>query len=433
MAFEAETDALLIDANGTARCFPQFDGVAAVHVVELRDGGEPVDVSQNEPQWRYADIAVGATVEPGLLILSGDNAIVWRISVAPDARLAGVLLLGNDKQLVTGLPAGTPLGRSYDRERNGRPAPPCGTLSDVTTRTALEREARVNEARVREAVRDWESERTKVGNYRSFLAELLRRKVDETALTLAQTVVTEAEARLAVVQRDVDALRARGKNVHSLSNQLGNGLPNWPINSDLRPNMGLSDGLFGLMYQPLATEMVRTLSELGPYTLASYQRARDTGRSFAISQEIVAAHDAMRAEGAKQLAALRPPTLPLRSEGVQYLAAPSEMTDTEALRFLAERGYLMESQQMVDYLCELRKGRSLALGVPPAKNECDANVRDYPIIILGPIAFPSGLCGANSRDFILPVGVPEPIGDRCHSTVWPMAGMPYSMRDLINR
>ena len=58
------------------------------------------------------------------------------------------------------------------------------------------------------------------------------------------------------------------------------------------------------------------------------------------------------------------------------------------------------------------------LNVAGSQNEAISNLPFHPYVVQGPMTFPSGLYGAHSVTFIVPKGVPRPLGNPGHSAVY---------------
>lgn len=82
-----------------------------VVVISVARGTTPLDVviDRSSEEVRGEEVVVGATPRPVVLVLSGDQPIVWNVGRAPGARIAGVLAQGRLRQAVTGLPKSTRL------------------------------------------------------------------------------------------------------------------------------------------------------------------------------------------------------------------------------------------------------------------------------------------------------------------------------------
>jgi hypothetical protein len=97
------------DPCGIAGLSGDFDVVA----IGVRRGSAPLEVAIDRSGRDVAqeDVVVGDTPKPVVLVLMGDDPIVWRIGRTESARIAGVLATGASRQAVIGLPASVPVTR----------------------------------------------------------------------------------------------------------------------------------------------------------------------------------------------------------------------------------------------------------------------------------------------------------------------------------
>jgi len=101
------------DPCGIAGLPADFDVVA----IGVGRGSLPLDVAIDKSGRDVAqeDVVVGDTPKPVVLVLMGEDPIVWRVGRTESARIAGVLATGASRQAVIGLPASVPVTR-YSRE-----------------------------------------------------------------------------------------------------------------------------------------------------------------------------------------------------------------------------------------------------------------------------------------------------------------------------
>jgi hypothetical protein len=83
----------------------EFDVVA----ISVRRGSTPLDVAIDRSGRDVAreDVAVGITPKPVVLVLMGEDPIVWNVGQAHGATIAGILAVGMHRQVVTGVPRST--------------------------------------------------------------------------------------------------------------------------------------------------------------------------------------------------------------------------------------------------------------------------------------------------------------------------------------
>ena len=82
-----------------------------VVVVSVERGSTPLAVALDQSGRDAAreEVVVGVTPKPVVLVLTGNDPIVWNVGRAPGARIAGVLAQGVHRQAVIGLPRTTPM------------------------------------------------------------------------------------------------------------------------------------------------------------------------------------------------------------------------------------------------------------------------------------------------------------------------------------
>jgi len=90
---------------------PGLSGDFDVVVVSVSRGSTPVDIvlDRSGRDVFQEDVVVGTTAKPVVLVLIGDDPIVWNVGKAEGARIAGVLAEGHYRQAVIGLPKATRL------------------------------------------------------------------------------------------------------------------------------------------------------------------------------------------------------------------------------------------------------------------------------------------------------------------------------------
>jgi hypothetical protein len=111
------------DPCGIAGLPADFDVVA----IGVGRGSLPLDVAIDRSGRDVAqeDVVVGETPKPVVLVLMGEDPIVWRVGRTETARIAGVLATGASRQAVIGLPASVPVTR-YSREDGPNACPHFG-------------------------------------------------------------------------------------------------------------------------------------------------------------------------------------------------------------------------------------------------------------------------------------------------------------------
>jgi hypothetical protein len=97
-----------------------------VHAVGARAGLKPLNMqlASGNQQVREAQVIVNKPGVPVVLVLMGNDTIVWRVSRTPGSQIAAVIVGGNRTQILRGLPSDTPK-RFVTREGS----PQCGPLS----------------------------------------------------------------------------------------------------------------------------------------------------------------------------------------------------------------------------------------------------------------------------------------------------------------
>lgn len=83
----------------------EFDVVA----ISARRGSVPLDVAIDQSGQDVAreDVVVGVTPKPVVLVLMGEDPIVWNVGQAQGATIAGILAVGLHRQAVIGVPTAT--------------------------------------------------------------------------------------------------------------------------------------------------------------------------------------------------------------------------------------------------------------------------------------------------------------------------------------
>jgi hypothetical protein len=104
-----------IEATAPSRVDPcGIPGVAGdfdVVVVSVSRGTTPLDVALDKSGREVAreEVVVGVTPKPVVLVLTGNDPIVWNVGRTPGARIAGILAEGAYRQAVIGVPKTTPM------------------------------------------------------------------------------------------------------------------------------------------------------------------------------------------------------------------------------------------------------------------------------------------------------------------------------------
>ena len=73
---------------------------ARIYAASVHEGGMETPVQEFRSVAGQVDVTVTDTSAPVFLLLAGRNAVIWNIRLAPNARLAGVVTTGTDRQLV---------------------------------------------------------------------------------------------------------------------------------------------------------------------------------------------------------------------------------------------------------------------------------------------------------------------------------------------
>ena len=101
---------MLTDEDGLLACFPLGAEELRLYLITTYYGGEQVEPAQPAARAhavRYSDVRVAPQDAPVLIVAVAYEPQVWRFTIEPGARIAGVLLLGAYEQYATGLPAET--------------------------------------------------------------------------------------------------------------------------------------------------------------------------------------------------------------------------------------------------------------------------------------------------------------------------------------
>lgn len=422
----AETKGALAHfADGSERCFPYFDGPAEAHVIYGYGGKELVDPSLSAHPPRYADVRVEKTAKPALLVLSAYEPTVWRIDAVKNANIAGVYLTGYYEQMIVGLPAGIPVGRTHFRFRSEKKKQPCRMAPPS------EQGASKNPEEAKQALKTLTAQLSKLrGRTASIKREAIPRSYTRAA------VLEEARERLIAVQASDRALATiaemqneAAQRVVELRDELGEIENEMAVTServqelydDLKQTQGKGSASPFAKYDYFKTAsrvaaFDEALRKHGDISVVSYQTRIKGMDTFVVSKSQSVAYRARKKEGKARLSALKLPSLPVLSSDAPMMTAPKDMIAGDGVKYLLSKGYLQKSGPARDYYCEKARALQLSQGFEP-RGGCGYRSARNSYTILGPITFPPGLCGGHSVSFLLPPGVADPKGSPCHSPV----------------
>lgn len=405
-----ETQAALSRAgDGTELCFPPIAGPASAHIVDAHSGRELLDANGSNDGPTVVDVVVERTNEPALIVLSGDQPIVWRVLAEPDADIAGIHLTGRNEQFITGLTEEIPVGRSFKEQKFGEKVSRCRDR----VKAAIPNPDRDRLAALRKEMSDpWENRvvlekrlqlaEAQVRELEEVDADLLRggasdsvRSVFIDMLNNERTKATELEARLEGTHIE---LRAVIEKIKVLERK---------ITKPAKPS--------GRLHRPFdLRNYEKRLRERGEFVLASFERlGSDDQARFTISNDAATAFQKRKQEGERILTKITVPSFPLLPRNAPRLRAPKNLSGNAGLAYLVEKGYLRPSSDAARYVCDKDSSAALVLGMEPQES-CSVQMRKLKdtYTVFGPIVVPEDVCFTR---FYLPPGVAIPEGLECHS------------------
>lgn len=395
----ATTDALVAAPNGVPACFPDFAGPADVFVATAYKGAETLDRGTFGHAVGRTTVHVMATTNPVLVFATAYEPTLWSFVLDPGAKLAAVQIEGEYQPMVEGLPAGTPVGRTYFTDADERPGKVCGLPLTAEQQEAINQQIKAQRTRHEQLVSEESRKTIRAADYREFVRALSAKDVAPDTLAVARAIAASAADDAATAQQ---ASRDALASIASLTEQLKG-----------PPVKRLAHDYFYLDDPAELDQLAADLSRLGPYTIVStrYGYASPSG-GFEISDTVVAAERQNKADALATLAALQPPPSALLPAGVPRLAPPADLVPADGLQYLVDHGYAVVDPAWTKYVCDLRTAMARSKGL--SGDACGEMYGTY-LVLLGPITYPYGLYGANRGQFILPDGVAEPDGEIGHS------------------
>ena len=430
----AETEQRLSYAEtGEELCFPDIDGAAEAHVIYNYGGKDLVDSSLTAHPPRYADVRVEKTATPALLVLSAYEPTVWRIDRAAGATVAGVFLSGYYEQMVIGLDEGIPVGRTHSTYRNGQKKIPCHIEASATPEAESQddlksklmilsqKTSRLNT--VMKSLRETKIPAidTKTSTLNELRDALVAAEVSEDAITVVDEKLEKTAEKSAQLRTEMNDLEQEYQTLRNESTELTKRFGQ--SYQGKRRSRGPLNGTSRFKTPNQLAALADALKERGDITVVSYQTRSKETKGFVVSAAQADTFRERIQEGKARLAALKTPELPLLPDDAPLMTAPGDLIAGDGIQYLVKRGYLKPSGPAREYYCGKAKALTLSHGFEP-RGGCGLRGPKGTFTILGPITFPTGLCGGHSVAFLLPPGVAEPEGSPCHSQFVSIAESP---------
>lgn len=400
-------------ASGKLRCFPEIKSGVEAHIVHTYKGSRLVEKGLGGHPYKYLDIVVGKTEKPALLVFSAYEPVVWRIKVKPGANIAGIYMTGYYEQMITGLPLNIPVARNHYRFRSGKEKEKCsleeinasGQLLSEPSKDNIQEKINKLQREFLPIIKKLRGYPAKVSAYGEIRDKLSAEPVHEKAVILIDGLLAKMEQELPEIKKQALELQTRLAEIY-------NNKPNFIKTSKA------GFGRYALINNAAKLEKFeKLLANEKSITVASYQSARGKriiNSSTVISSEIAEQFRVLKAKGKERLKNLELPQFDLVGLSKAPLAAPSDYIAGGGIKYLVQKGYLVNGNSAHTYNCEKTTAYAATKGFVGGK----CGVRGVnTFTIVGPIVFPVGLCGGHSVTFYMPPGVPEPEGNACHSAV----------------
>jgi len=400
--------------DGKLRCFPEIQSTAEAHIVYTYSGTDLVKEGLGGHPPKYFDVTVEKTDKPALLVLSAYEPIVWRLNLKSGANIAGIYLTGYYEQMATGLPDDIPLARNHFRLRSGTEKEDCifeqKTVSDP--KPPLK-----NKKEIREALQKLNKEMlplqrkvlqypAKISAYKEIKKELSKDAVHEKAVAVLDALLTQIQEELPELQKRMVEYQKKAVELYQ-SNQSNTNHARVQINRKYH-KIDNAEQL---------ENFEKFLAEKSTVKVASYQtwRGNRNKRSdISISSNAAKQFRELKEDGKKRLSELEPPKFDLVGLNKPALAPPSDYVAKGGIKYLINKGYVVDGASAYKYHCEKISAYAATKGTKRGKCRVRSR-RGYTVV--GPIVFPEGLCGGHSVTFYVPQGVPQPKGSPCHSQV----------------
>jgi len=410
----AATDARLLQADGSMRCFPDVKGPSEIYVFNQLGNGELVSTAI-KTGWpvRYSDIVVETTDQPVLLALYNYSETVWRVQLKPGGRLAGVVINGYERASVVGLPDDTPIGRNYDFETANTPAPRCGLKAGELDRPNWEFEREVLKRRAEGALAQADAA--------ARASQAARETYDQTLDRSADADVWQgAVALLEAMEADAGRLYEAANTARAAFETFDQARPAWPPEED--PHLTSVHHAMDLWGAE------NRLKKYGPWRVV-YAEVPDVQLpvAYVVSAAKARAFQAAKVKARAELDAFPGPALPpLRPANGARLEIPKGTPEEDALVMMVAAGYAVKNGPAQKYLNDAMHLQKAAVGLPHYNRSAWLNAgmditKPDPVLtptdvytLLGPVVVQG--CVVSSVLFYLPEGVPDPVGgERCRS------------------
>jgi len=400
--------------DGKLRCFPEIQSTAEAHIVYTYSGTDLVKEGLGGHPPKYFDVTVEKTDKPALLVLSAYEPVVWRLKLNSGANIAGVYLTGYYEQMITGLPHNTPLAQNHLRLRSGKKKEDCifeqKAVSDQKPAAKTKKEIHEIILKLNKEAQPFQRKAreypARISAYNEIRKELSKDVAHQKAVAVIDELLAIMDKELPEIQkRNAEYLKKIGaiyQNNLGVSNQ---------IKSRATSKYHMLDNAQEL------ENFEKFLAEKFSTNVASYQNwrsNRNKSSKVVISRDAAKKFNALKEDGKKRLSELKPPKFDLIGLDKSAIAPPADYVAKGGIKYLINKGYVVDGSSARKYHCEKVSAYAATKGAT-LRNCGVRGLGDYTIV--GPIAFPEGLCGGHSVTFYLPQGVPKPKGSPCHSQV----------------